>query len=128
MKRVLITAPLLFVLLSGATQVIAQDAQDDKMRQLQTRMDELKAQMTQLQAEIDAMHGVKDLSKAPQEAVPERLETGAIKRTMPPLPPAVQLTPQQQQAAVSPEISEHETFSEESEPVPRLYNAPRSEE
>src|SRR5690242_9111093 len=106
MKKALIATPLLFFLLYGTSQVIAQEAQDDKMRQLQIRMDELKAQMTQLQAEIDAMHGVKDLSKAPKEAVPEPLETGAIKRTMPPLPPAVQLTPQQQQAAVSPETSE----------------------
>ena len=90
-------------------------------------MDELKAEMMQLQAEIDAMHGVKDLSKAPQEPVPEPLETGAIKRTMPPLPPAVQLTPEQQQAAVSPETSEHETFSEDSEPVPRLdTDSPRT--
>jgi len=123
-KKVLIATLLLFVLLSGATEIIAQDTQDDKVRQLQTRMDELKAQMMQLQAEINALHGIKDLSKAPQEPVPEPLETGAIKRTMPPLPPAVQLTPEQQQAAVSPETSEHETFSEDSEPVPRLYNAP----
>src|ERR1700751_4370890 len=118
MKRVVIAAPVLFVLLSGTTQIVAQDTQDDKMRQLQNRMDELKAQMTQLQAEIDAMHGVKDLSKAPKQSVPEHLETGANKRTMPPLPPAVQLTPQQQQAAISTETSEHETFLEESEPVP----------
>src|SRR5215471_16162968 len=99
MKNTLIATPLLFVLFVGATQVIAQDTQDDKMRQLQTRMDELKAQMTQLQTEIDAMRGVKDLSNAPEEPVPERLETGAIKRTMPPLAPAVQLTPEQQRAA-----------------------------
>ena len=66
MKTLLIAALLLFVLLSGATEIIAQDTQDDKVRQLQTRMDELKAQMMQLQAEINAMHGVKDLSKAPQ--------------------------------------------------------------
>ena len=43
---------------------------------------------------------------------------------MPPLPPAVQLTPEQQREAVGKETSEKETFSEESEPVPRLYNAP----
>src|SRR5215471_11596331 len=124
MKNALIIMPLLLFLLVDARQVIAQDTQDNKVRQLQTRMDELKAQMTQLQAEIDAMHGVKDLSKAPEEPVPEHLETGAIKRTMPPLPPAVQLTAEQQHAAISTETSEHETFFEESEPVPRLYNAP----
>ena len=55
MKNVPITTPLLFFLLVGATQVIAQDTQDDKMRQLQTRMDELKAQMTQLQADTVAL-------------------------------------------------------------------------
>ena len=124
MKNVLVIMPLLFVLFVSTTKVIAQDTQDDKMRQLQTRMDELKAQMTQLQAEIDAMHGVRDLAKAPQEPVPEHLETGAIKRTVPSLPPAVQLTPEQRRAAISVETSEHQTFLEESEPVPRLYNAP----
>ena len=124
MKMLLLTTLLALLVVSGATEVTAQDAQDDKLRQLQTRMDELKALMTQLQAEIDAMHGVNDFSKAPQEPVPKSLETGTIRRTMPPLPPAVQLTPEQQRAAISPETSEHETFSEDSEPVPRLYNAP----
>src|SRR5215469_12764113 len=103
MNNVLITGSLAFVLLSGATQITAQDTQDDRIRQLQTRMDELKSQMTQIQAELDAMHGVKDLSKAPQEPVPKPLETGAIKRTMPALPPAIQLTPEQQHAAISTE-------------------------
>lgn len=124
MKKTLTKTLLLSVLLSATTEIIAQDTQDERLRQLQIRMDELKAQMTQLQAEMDAIHGAKDLSKAPKEPVPEPLETGAIKRTMPALPPAVQLTPEQQHAAVNTVTSEHETFSEESEPVPRLYNAP----
>jgi hypothetical protein len=129
MRKILKTMPLLVVALCGATQMMAQDggsAQDEAMRKLQARMDELHTQMVEIQSELDAMHGVNDLSKAVKDLkpVPVPLQTGAVERTMPPLPPAVQLTPEQQREAVGKETSDHETFSEESEPVPRLYNAP----
>ncbi|HEX3437027.1 MAG TPA: DcaP family trimeric outer membrane transporter [Pseudacidobacterium sp.] len=128
MKNILITTPLLFMLLSGAAQIMAQDAANtqDDMQRLQTRMDELKAQMNELQAEVDAIHGVNDLSAAAKELkpVPKAVQTGAIQRTMPALPPAVQPTPEQQRAAIDPVTSEYETFSEESEAAPRLYNVP----
>jgi hypothetical protein len=120
---------MLVVALCGATQMMAQEggsAQDEAMRKLQARMDELHSQMVEIQSELDAMHGVNDLSKAVKDLkpVPVPLQTGSIERTMPPLPPAVQLTAEQQREAVGKETSEKETFSEESEPVPRLFNAP----
>src|SRR5579871_2666369 len=127
MKKLLM--PLLFVLLSGPAQMRAQDAmttQDEAMRRMQAKMDELRAQMAQLQAEIDAMHGVNNLANAVNDIkpVPQSVQTGAIERTMPPLPPAVALSPEQQHMAVGKETAAYESFAEESEPVPRLYNAP----
>jgi DcaP outer membrane protein len=124
--------PLLFLLLPGATQLTAQETatQDDAERRLQSRMDELRAQMNEkmneIQAEIDALHGVNNLANAVKDlkSVPQSVQTGTIERTMPPLPSPVPLTPEQQHAAVGKETAEYETFSEESEPVPRLYNAP----
>ena len=103
-----------------------ESAQPETIRRLQARMDELRAQMAQLQAELDAIHGVNDLSGAPKgvKPVPKAVQTGAITRTMPPLPSPFQLTPEQQHAAVGEETAEYETFSEDAEAVPRLYNAP----
>jgi DcaP outer membrane protein len=129
MKRTQLALSLFLVLVAGAVKIVGQEAaetQDERMRRMQARMDELKAQMTQLQAEFDAMHGVNDLSEAVKDVkpVPQALQTGAIERTMPPLPPAVKLTPEQQHMAVGKETAAYETFSEEAEPVPRLYNAP----
>ena len=129
MKKIQKIMPLLFALLAGTTQMMAQDAsntQDEAMRRLQTRMDELRTQMGEIQAELDAMHGVNKLSDTVKDVkpVPQSVQTGAIERTMPPLPPAVQLTPEQQRMAVGKETAAYESFAEESEPVPRLYNAP----
>ena len=129
MKKIQKIMPLLFALLAGTTQMMAQDAsntQDEAMRRLQSRMDELRTQMGEIQAELDAMHGVNKLSDTVKDVkpVPQSVQTGAIERTMPPLPPAVQLTPEQQQMAVGKETAAYESFAEESEPVPRLYNAP----
>jgi hypothetical protein len=120
---------LSFVLFCGTTQrMIAQDAdsQQEAMRKLQSRMDELRSQMSQIQAELDAMHGQNNLSKAVENVkpVPVPVQTGSIERTLPPLPPAVQLTPEQQHMAVGKETAAYESFAEESEVVPRLYNAP----
>jgi DcaP outer membrane protein len=131
MKTVRMMMPLFwFLLVMGAgQQMMAQDAattQEEAMRKLQSRMDELRAQMTQIQAELDAMHGQKDLSKDVEnlKPVPVPVQTGSIERTLPPLPPAVPLTLEQQEMAVGKETAAYETFAEESEPVPRLYNAP----
>ena len=128
MQKRLKIVPLLCVL-SGAMQMMAQDAantQDDAMHRLQTRMDELRTQMTAIQAELDAMRGQNKLSDAVAtvKPVPESVQTGAIERTMPPLPPAVQLTPEQQRMAIGKQTADYESFSEDPEAAPRLYNAP----
>jgi DcaP outer membrane protein len=121
---------IFFVLLCGTTRpMIAQageNTQQEAMRKLQSRMDELRSQMTQIQAELDAMHGQNNLANVVENVkpVPVSVQTGSIERTLPPLPPAVQLTPEQQHMAVGKETAEYESFAEESEPAPRLYNAP----
>ena len=70
------TIPLLFLLLlCGARQMSAQEAgvtQDEAVRKLQTRMDELKAQMAEIQSELNSIHPTK---------LPE---TGSIVSTPPP--------------------------------------------
>src|ERR1700733_7610554 len=119
MQKRLKIVPLLCVL-SGAMQMMAQDAantQDDAMHRLQTRMDELRTQMTAIQAELDAMRGQNKLSDAVAtvKPVPESVQTGAIERTMPPLPPAVQLTPEQQRMAIGKQTADYESFSEDPE-------------
>jgi len=129
LRKTLKTMLLLFVGLCAATQMMAQDAgnaQREAMRNLQTRMDELRAQMVEIQSELDAMHGAANLSQAVKNLrpVPEPLQTGAIERTLPPLPPAVPLSSEQQRAAMGKETMDYETFSEEPEAAPRLYNAP----
>ncbi len=110
------TIPLLiFVLLCGATQALAQEAgttEQETVRKLQTRMDELKAQMAEIQSELDAIHPTP--AKLPQ--------TGSIVST--PVPPIVQLTPEQQKEAIGKATSDHRTFAEDEEDAPRLYNAP----
>ena len=122
------TIPLLLFVLSGAAQLKAQETgtQDDVVRRLQSRMDELKVQMNEIQSELDSLHGVNNLANAVKaiKPAPQSVQTGAVERTMPPLPSPVPLTPEQQRAAIGRETAEYETFSEESEPVPRLYNAP----
>ena len=126
MNKIQKILPLLFVLLPGATQMMAQDTQDEITHRLQARMDELRTQMTQIQAELDAMHGVNNLANAVNDvkSVPVSVQTGAIERTMPPLPPAVPISLEHQREAVGKETAAYESFAEESEPVPRLYNAP----
>jgi hypothetical protein len=109
------TICLLFflVLLCGVKQMSAQEAtttQDEAIRKLQTRMDELKAQMAQIQSELDAIHPAKLPS------------TGSIVST--PQPPIQQLTPEQQAEAIGTATSRHQTFNQDEEDAPRLFNAP----
>jgi hypothetical protein len=109
---------LCLVLLCGARQMLAQQAgntQQETVRKLQTKLDELRTQMTEIQSELDAISGVK--------AAPVLPQTGAIETT-PPATPAVQLSPEQQRTAVGKETSEYQTFSEDPEAAARLYNAP----
>jgi DcaP outer membrane protein len=108
------TIPLLFlVLLCGARQMSAQEAvatQDEAVRKLQTRMDELKAQMAEIQSELNSIHPTK---------LPE---SGSIVSTPP--PPVGKLTAEQQKEAAGKATQEHHTFAEDESDAPRLYNAP----
>ncbi|HEY6414235.1 MAG TPA: DcaP family trimeric outer membrane transporter [Edaphobacter sp.] len=128
LKLLKMSSLLFFVLLCGTPQMIAQEpgTQEEVAHRLQARMDELRTQMIEIQGELDAMHGQNKLSDAVTtvKPVPMTVQTGAIERTMPPLPPPVQLTPEQRRMAVGKETAAYKSFAEESEPVPRLYNAP----
>jgi len=128
MQKTLKTMPLLVVLLWVPAPIMAQgpaDPQQEAIKKLQTKMEEMQAQMAGMQAELDALHGTANLADVKDlKPVPESLETGSIERTLPPLPPAVKLSPEQQQTAVGKETADYVTFSDESEPAPRLYNVP----
>ena len=129
MPTILQIVPLIVVLLCATIQMVAQDAggmSDVALRRLQTRMDELRSQMIQIQAELDAMRGQNKLPNSAKDVkpVPEPLQTGTIERTMSPLPPSAQLSPEQQRMAVSKQTADYETFSEDPEAAARLYNAP----
>jgi len=129
MQMILKIMPLIAVLLIGAVQIVAQDAastSDGALRKLQTRMDELRGQMAQIQAELDAMHGQNKLSDAVKDVkpVPESVQTGVIERTLPPLPPSIYLSQEQQRTAAGKQTADYETFSEDPEAAARLYNAP----
>ncbi len=108
------TIPLLsLLLLCGARQMSAQEAgvaQDEAVRKLQTRMDELKAQMAEIQSELNAIHPTK---------LPE---PGSIVSTPP--PPVGKLTPEQEKEAAGKATQDHHTFAEDESDAPRLYNAP----
>jgi DcaP outer membrane protein len=128
MQKMLKIVPLLFAL-SGLTQMMAQDAantHDDVMHRLQARMDELRTQMIELQLEFDAMRGENKLSDVVKDVkpIPRSMQTGAIERTLPPLPTAVQLSPEQRRMAIGKQTADYETFSDDPEAAPRLYNAP----
>jgi hypothetical protein len=104
---------LFFVLVCGAQWTPAQESgntQDEAIRKLQARMDELKAQMTEVQSELDAIRGTK---------LPP---TGSITSKLP--PPFVQLSPEEQHRAIGKATSDHQTFAQDEEEAPRLYNAP----
>lgn len=102
-----------FVLACAAKQTRAQDTgaqQQDAIRNLETKMDQLKAQMADIQSQIDALRGAK---------IPP---TGSIE-SKPPIPQQ-QLTSDQQLAAAGQATQDHQTFAQDEEDAPRLYNAP----
>jgi DcaP outer membrane protein len=104
---------LFFVLACGTKLTLAQEtttAQQDAIRKLETRMDELRSQMTELQSQLDEVRGTK---------VPA---TGSIESKLP--PPKIQLSPEQQEAAAGKATEDHQTFAQDEEDAPRLYNAP----
>lgn len=106
--------PLLLVslLLCAPKQIRAQntsDAQQDASKQ--AKIDELRAQLAQIQSELDAINA----AKLPQD--------GSIQSTPPKPPPPKQLTPEQQLEAGDKATAEHHTFSEDEAAAPRIYNA-----
>jgi hypothetical protein len=106
---------LLFsVLLYGAKQTLAQEtgnAQQEAIRK-QARIDDLRAQLAEIQSELDAISG----AKPPQ--------TGTIEsKPSSPAPPS-NLSPEQQLEAEGKATEEHHTFAEDEQAAPRLYNAP----
>lgn len=120
---------LLVLLLCVAKHLLAQESensQQEAVRKLQEKMDELKTQMNAVQAELDALRTATPPAHEAKNnpPVPEPLRTGTIENSGPPVPSVGQITPEQQHAAVGKVTAEYETFAKESEPVPRLYNAP----
>lgn len=105
---------LSFVLACGAKQPLAQQPdspqQQEAIRRLETKMDELKTQMADIQTQLDAIRG----NKLPA--------TGSIVTT--PVPPIFQLPEDQQEKAAGQATSDHQTFAQDEEDAPRLYNAP----
>lgn len=105
--------PLFLMLICGASRISAQEAgatQEEELRKLNARMEQLKAQIAEIQAELDAIH-------------PERLaHTGSIVSTQPPSP--VKLTPRQQEDAIGEATQHHQTFAQDEQDAPRLFNAP----
>jgi len=107
--------PLLifFVLACGAKPTLAQDAgnaQQEAIRKLETKMDELRSQMAEIESQLEAIRGGK---------IPA---TGSI-QSKPPAP-QLKLSPEQTEAAAGEATSAHETFAHDEEDAPRLYNAP----
>lgn len=111
-KQKTICLPFL-AMICGASQISAQEtgaAQDEAIVELNAKMAELKAQMEKIQSELDAIH-------------PQQLEQpGSIVSTQPPAPE--KLTSQQQEAAAGEATQHHQTFAQDEEDAPRLYNAP----
>ncbi|WP_161827666.1 DcaP family trimeric outer membrane transporter [Steroidobacter agaridevorans] len=106
------TIHLLFLMLiCGASPLSAQETtQEEAIRKLNARMAELQAQIAEIQAELAAIH-------------PEQLaQPGSIVSTQPPAPE--KLTSQQQEEAIGEATRHHQTFAQDEEDAPRLYNAP----
>jgi DcaP outer membrane protein len=107
------TMLLFLVLAFGAKQTPAQEtgsAQPEAIRKLETRMDELRSQMTEIQSQLDAIRGTK---------VPP---TGSIQSTSP--HPLLHLSPEQELEAAGRATADHQTFAQDEEDAPRLFNAP----
>jgi DcaP outer membrane protein len=136
MKKIQKTVPMLFLgLLLGSKPILAQDpgnGQQDVVHKLQTRMDELRTQMAEIQSELDALHGPKPaeaIKGAQLTSTPTSTTTqnGSIQSTLPLQTlalQALQLPPEQQRESIGRETSAYQTFSDDPEAAARLYNAP----
>ena len=104
---------LFFGLACGLKQTPAQEtdnAQQEAIRKLETRMDQLKSQMADIQSQLEAIRGAKGPA------------TGSI-TTTPSARPA-QISPEQQEEAAGEATQDHQTFARDEEDAPRIYNAP----
>jgi len=109
-------ALLLFsLLLCGAKQTLAQESGNAQQEadSKQARMNELRAQMAEIQSELDALSGAKPLQNGIVGSPPA-----------PPPPPPSHLSPEQQLEAEGKATEEHHTFSQDEAAAPRLFNAP----
>jgi len=107
-------APVFLALLGGAKPTLAQpttDTQQEAIRKLNARIDELQAQVAQIRSQLDALVGAN---------VPE---TGAIE-SRPTPPAALQPSPERQLEGAGRATREHHTFAEDEEDAPRLDNVP----
>ena len=132
MQKICKMSMLFVLLLCGVKHIFPQESENahqEAVRKLQEKIDELKTQMNAVQAELDALRTTTPPAHEAKtnQPVPESSRTGTIENSGPPLPSVGQITPEQQNAAVGKETAEYETFMNESEPVPRLYNAPLGE-
>jgi hypothetical protein len=109
---------LFLVLLCDVKPAPAQqipDPQQEAIRKLQARMDQMQAQM---QAQLDQMRS--ELNALVRPKVPD---TGAIE-SRPSPPPMAPLSPQQELEAAGRATHDHYTFAEDESDAPRLDNAP----
>ena len=110
-------ALLLLVLLCGGKPTLAQQTADQQeaIRKLEARIDEIQAQtqaqLAQIRAELDAI------------LRPQVPETGAV-ASRPTPAPIPQLSPEQQLEAAGRATHQHYTFAEDESDAPRLDNAP----
>jgi len=102
------------VLFCSARSVSAQETgttQEEVIRRLQDKMNELKQQMSDIQSQLDALHPTANVTR-----------NGSIVST-PPAPPG-KITPEQQEESIGQATSQHQTFGADEEDAPRLFNAP----
>src|SRR5262249_48388114 len=104
---------LFFGLACCAKQTLAQEtgkAQEEAMRKLEIRMNELRSQMADIQSQLEAIRG----GKLPA--------TGSIESK--PAKPQLQLSEEQKLEAAGDATSDHQTFAQDEADAPRLFNAP----
>jgi len=113
-KRWNLVLLLSLVLACAANQMPAQQTRDpqqqDAIRNLETKLAQMQSQTADIQSQLDALRG----AKAPV--------TGSIASTPP--YPLIQLTPDQRESAAGHATQDHQTFAQDEEDAPRLYNAP----
>jgi hypothetical protein len=118
------TSLLLFLLICGTRPIAAQGGgqtqNDEAIRNLQNKLDEMRNHMAEMQSELDALIGAKAPPPSTGTTPPQ---TGSIV-SKPFPPPQLQPTEHQQEQAAGEATMQHHTFGEDEADAPRLYNAP----